>query len=497
MRRPVAAHSDGAPLLDFAFPRSSRRRGKTDRPRPDWLTPAVLVGLVRIADAAVLLAAAAAAGTVVARPPGDALPVVVLLLVVPLAINAFQIAGLYVFDRLAERDYQLTRCALAWTLVVMLLVTLGYATATLDRVPRLAAGAFYLFGLLGLGLVRLAVGFGIGRLRRAGRLVCRLVVVGAGEHGQRLVRHLRQAGEGIRLIGLFDDRRDRVPDYVAGYPVLGTVDDLREFVRRHAIDQVVVALPWGAETRIRGWLEKLAELPVDVRLCPDLPGHFAQERRVSHVAGVPLVHVFDRPLAGWNALAKAIEDRLLAALVILLAGPLMLAVALAVKLTSRGPVFYRQLRYGFNNEPIAVLKFRTMYVEHCDDGVHGGVPQARVDDPRVTPLGRILRRLSLDELPQFFNVLRGEMSIVGPRPHAVAHNELYAELIGGYLARHRVKPGITGWAQVNGLRGEIRSLEALRERVQYDLYYIENWSLLFDLRIIFRTILVGFYAPEG
>ncbi len=483
--------------MDFAFPLSPRRSSGTDRPRPDWLTPAVVVGFVRLADVAVLVLAAVAAAAVAGRPVGDPPSITVLLLAILLALNGFQIAGLYAFDRLAERDYQLTRCALVWTLVAMVLVSLGYLTATLDAVPRLQAGAFHLFGLTGLGAVRLGASFGIRRLRRGGKLVCKVVVVGAGEHGQRLVRHLRQAGEDIRLIGLFDDRRDRVPDYVAGYPVLGTVDDLVDFARKHAIDQVIVALPWGAEKRLRDWCGKLAQLPVDVRLCPDLAGHYAQQRRISHVAGVPLVHVFDRPLAGWNALAKAIEDRLLAALVILVTGPLMAAIALAVKLTSRGPVFYRQLRYGFNNEPIAILKFRTMYVEHCDDGVHGAVPQARLDDPRVTPLGRVLRRFSLDELPQFFNVLRGEMSIVGPRPHAVAHNEFYAELIGGYLARHRVKPGITGWAQINGLRGETRSLEAMRRRVQYDLYYIENWSLTFDLRIIFRTILVGFYAPEG
>jgi len=457
----------------------------------------VIVGLLRLADAATVLAAGGIAHLLVGGAAVDALSVTMLLLAVLLTLNLFQLAGLYNCDRLDARDFQLTRSALAWTLSAMLLVSLGYATATLETVPRAEAGLFYAFGLGGLGAVRLLLGFGIRRLRRAGRLICNLVVVGAGEHGQRLVRHLRRAGEGIRLIGLFDDRRDRVPDYVAGYPVLGTVDDLVAFARRHPIDQVIVALPWGAEARIRDWLEKLAQLPVDVRLCPDLAGHYAQQRGVSHVAGVPLVHVFDRPLAGWNALVKLLEDRLLAALVVVATGPLMLAIALAVKLTSRGPVFYRQLRYGFNNEPIEILKFRTMYVECCDDGVRGEVPQARPADPRVTPLGRILRRFSLDELPQFFNVLRGEMSIVGPRPHAVAHNRLYAELIGGYLARHRVKPGITGWAQVNGLRGEIRSLEMMRRRVEYDLYYIENWSLLFDLRIIFRTILVGFYAPEG
>ncbi len=495
-KRREITRPDGASVLDFAFPPWSRRAAGTARPRPDWLTPAVIIGFVRLADVGVVVAAGLAARAMAGGSGVDGLRAALLALAILLTLNGFQLAGLYAFDRITARDHQLTRAALVWSLVAMALVSLGYATASLGAIPRSEAGTFYLLGLLGLGSVRLAAGFWVTHLKRTGRLVCNLVVVGAGEHGQRLVRHLREAGEGIRLIGLFDDRRDRVPDYVAGYPVLGTVDDLVAFVRRHPVDQVVVALPWGAETRLRGWLEKLAELPVDVRLCPDLAGHYVQQRGVSHVAGVPLVHVFDRPLAGWNALVKLIEDRLLAALAILVTGPLMLAIALAVKATSKGPVFYRQIRYGFANEPIGVLKFRTMYAEHCDDGVHGAVPQVRADDPRITPLGRVLRRFSLDELPQFFNVLRGEMSIVGPRPHAVAHNELYAELLGGYLARHRVRPGITGWAQVNGLRGEIRDLETLRRRVQYDLYYIENWSLLFDLRIIFRTLLVGFYAPE-
>jgi putative colanic acid biosynthesis UDP-glucose lipid carrier transferase len=175
----------------------------------------------------------------------------------------------------------------------------------------------------------------------------------------------------------------------------------------------------------------------------------------------------------------------------------MLAVAVLVRTGSPGPALYRQRRYGFDNRPIEVLKFRTMYVERCDGADTGEVVMARRQDPRVTPIGRLLRRTSLDELPQFLNVLKGEMSIVGPRPHAVAHNERYAGLIDGYLARHRGKPGITGWAQVNGLRGEADTLARMQERVRYDLHYIENWSLLLDLRIILRTLLVGFSHPNA
>jgi len=191
-----------------------------------------------------------------------------------------------------------------------------------------------------------------------------------------------------------------------------------------------------------------------------------------------------------------VEDRVLATLVLALAAPVMLGIALLIRLGSPGPVVYRQRRYGFDNRPIEVLKYRTMFVEQCDDDA-GALVSARRHDPRVTPIGRLLRRTSLDELPQFLNVLRGEMSIVGPRPHAVVHHERYAGLIDGYLARHRVKPGITGWAQVNGLRGEADTLARMQERVRYDLHYIENWSLLLDLRIILRTLLVGFSHPNA
>ena len=268
------------------------------------------------------------------------------------------------------------------------------------------------------------------------------------------------------------------------------------FAGTTAIDQIVITLPQHAATRRLACFEKLRHLPVDVRLSPDLPGLELAGRGMTELAGMPLLRVFDRPLTGWSAFAKGVEDRVLATLVLALAAPVMLGIALLIRLGSPGPVVYRQRRYGFDNRPIEVLKYRTMFVEQCDDDA-GALVSARRHDPRVTPIGRLLRRTSLDELPQFLNVLRGEMSIVGPRPHAVAHHERYAGLIDGYLARHRVKPGITGWAQVNGLRGEADTLARMQERVRYDLHYIENWSLLLDLRIILRTLLVGFSHPNA
>jgi Undecaprenyl-phosphate glucose phosphotransferase len=236
-------------------------------------------------------------------------------------------------------------------------------------------------------------------------------------------------------------------------------------------------------------------LVMNIRLCPDMIAFHLPHRQLSHVAGVPMLNVFDKPLSGWGLILKSLEDRALAAFILFLISPLLALIALAIKVDSRGPILFRQKRYGFNNEVIEVLKFRSMYTDRKDTDT--AVVQATKRDPRVTTVGRILRRTSLDELPQFVNVLMGTMSIVGPRPHAVSHNEQYAVVIDEYLARHRVKPGITGWAQVNGLRGETETLEKMEQRVRYDLYYIENWSLLFDIRIILRTLFVGFSHPNA
>ena len=297
------------------------------------------------------------------------------------------------------------------------------------------------------------------------------------------------------VVGVFDDRRSRVPAAVEGCPVLGTLEDLAEFVRAEHVDQIVITLPQHAASRRLVCFEKLRHLPVDVRLSPDLPGLELEGHGMTEVAGVPLLRVFDRPLTGWSRVAKGIEDRVIASLVIMLTAPVLLTVAVLVRISSPGPILFRQRRYGFDNEAIEVWKFRTMYVQdEAEAAVDSGT---RRGDPRVTPIGRILRRTSLDELPQFFNVLLGQMSIVGPRPHAVAHNDRFASLIDGYLSRHRVKPGITGWAQIHGLRGEAETLARMQERVRYDLHYIENWSLLLDLRIILRTMLVGFSHPNA
>lgn len=473
--------------------------------RDDRVSPAILLGLVRLADAALI----AAAGLLAWRLGGDAPAgslAPALALAALLALNMFQGTGAYTLDGLRHSAEQVARLVPAWAAALLFVAGLAASAGDLDAaaLPRRFLALWFAAGLGLLLASRVLLQALVRRLDRAGRLARHVVVVGASEHGQRLVERLRRAGRGVRLIGLFDDRRSRVPHYVGGYPVLGGIDELLAFARQHPIDQVVVALPWEAESRLLECLRRLRPLPVDVRLCPDLIGFHLAHRGVTHLAGVPLLNVFDRPLPGWAYLAKAVEDRVAAALILVLVAPVMLSVAVAVRLTSAGPAFFRQKRYGLNNELIEVFKFRTMYAERGVRGPGGDTDaagaafrQATRDDSRVTPLGRLLRRTSLDELPQFINVLRGEMSIVGPRPHAVAHHERFAPLIDAYLARHRVKPGITGWAQVHGFRGETDTLDKMEHRLEYDLYYIENWSLSLDLRIILRTLFVGFSHPNA
>jgi Undecaprenyl-phosphate glucose phosphotransferase len=323
---------------------------------------------------------------------------------------------------------------------------------------------------------------------REGRLARRTVVVGGGEQGEALVRQFKdQLDSDIRIVGLFDDRNDdRSPS--GEQRKLGTVDDLVEFGRRTRLDLVIFSLPISAEARLLQMLKKLWVLPVDIRLAAHINKLKFRPRSYSYLGNVPVLDVFDRPIADWDVVMKWLFDKIVGGVALLLVAPLMAIIALAIKLDSRGPVLFKQKRYGFNNELIEVYKFRSMYADKTDATASKLVTR---NDPRVTPLGRFLRKASLDELPQLFNVVfKGNLSLVGPRPHAVnaqAEERLYDEAVDGYFARHRVKPGITGWAQINGWRGETDTSEKIQNRVEHDLYYIENWSLLFDLYIVART----------
>jgi Undecaprenyl-phosphate glucose phosphotransferase len=245
-----------------------------------------------------------------------------------------------------------------------------------------------------------------------------------------------------------------------------------------------------APTTLDALVQRLGMLPVTVRLCPSTPGG----GNLTLVAGTPMYSVLNRPLSGWDRVVKRSEDVILSSLLLIFLLPLMLVVAAAIRLDSPGPVLFRQSRFGFRNNLIRIYKFRSMHLACCHDPA---APQAVRGDPRVTRVGRFIRATSLDELPQLLNVLRGDMSLVGPRPHPVALNERFATIIDNYMARHRVRPGITGWAQVNGLRGETDTIEKMRLRVEHDLYYIENWSLAFDIRILLATLIKGLVGKNA
>lgn len=405
--------------------------------------------------------------------------------------------GLYRLQGFAAGQLKLGKLAASWSIVVLGLIVLGFALKVSSDVSRVWIGLWFTAALAGMTGVRGGLCLRARRWVAEGRLARYLAIVGGGEHGERLVAALRRAGdEGINVIGVFDDRGDRVGPQIAGVPLLGTVDDLVTYARYNRVDQIVVALPWSAETRVLQILRKLRSLPVDIRLAPDLVGFRLLHASYSHLGGVPLLDVFHKPLTDWKLIVKEIEDRVLAALLLLFLAPLFLVVAVAIKLDSKGPVFFRQKRYGFNNHLIGVYKFRSMYHELSDPAAERLVTR---DDPRVTRVGAFLRKTSIDELPQLINVLLGEMSIVGPRPHALsakAADRLYEEVVAEYAARHRVKPGITGWAQVMGWRGETDTVEKIQKRVEHDLYYIENWSLAFDIKILVLT-LFAVLKPEN
>lgn len=335
----------------------------------------------------------------------------------------------------------------------------------------------------------------IKRIEKNGVVRAKLVLLGGGVEAKQFLRRFdRKSPLFVELLGVFDiDGGDS--QEIEGRPVLGSANDLLNFVRTQTVDGVVIALPSHEDDSTRDIIEKIKELPVSVYISADFIGFDLNYKPPAGPASaLPMFEVVSRPIAGWGSAVKAIEDYILASIALLILSPVFAIIAIAVKLDSPGPVFFMQKRLGFNNQPFEIFKFRSMYHREVPEAV---VRQARKGDPRVTRVGRILRTTSLDELPQLLNVLNGTMSLVGPRPHALSHNEEYGKLIRGYFARHRVKPGITGWAQVKGLRGETEDLELMKARIEADVYYAENWSLALDLRILVTTAFVVLFQKAA
>lgn len=396
-------------------------------------------------------------------------------------------AGDFVFMRFLRAERMLVACALAFAL---LLVT-AFALKITSYYSRVWVVSWFVGSAGLLSLIRLVFGQWIRHMAQSGSFANRTVIVGVGAQGQRLAAYLQQKADvRIRVLGFIDDQATPEDAAKNSGDILGNMDDLIQLVRQNEVDQVLIALPWEEEDRVQNLVHHLAMTPVRIRLAPDLAAYQFLDRRYARVARLPMLDILSRPLSGWSHVYKNAEDRVLAVVFLTIFALPMALIALAIKLDSSGPVLFRQKRQGFNDNPIEVWKFRSMQDHQADVN---GLVQATKEDPRVTRVGRFLRRTSLDELPQLFNVLRGEMSIVGPRPHeptTKAKGHLFEEIVDQYAARHRVKPGITGWAQVNGWRGETDTLDKIQKRVEHDLYYIDNWSIWLDLMILGKTLVV-------
>lgn len=419
-------------------------------------------------------------------PPSMAYSTVLLIGGLLVAV-VFPLVGVYDSWRARGLFAPALRVVGAWLLVLLALFALLVFMKASEIYSRLWLVSWAILTAMLLSGLRLIVYFLLRLMRKRGLNRRRAVVVGCGPLARDLIRRAREeTWAGFDVTAVFDaGGSDRaLPD-----EPLRPLETLFDYVSAHDIDEVWIAVPLEQTRRLRDVLESLRFSTANVRFVPDLFGLFLINHGVSQILDMPMFDLTASPMTGVNRLVKGLEDRLLSLLILIVISPLLLALAIGVKLGSPGPVFFRQKRLGWDGKTFEIYKFRSMQV-HAESA--GQVVQAKRDDPRLTRIGAWMRRTSLDELPQFINVLQGRMSIVGPRPHAIAHNEAYKDQVGGYMLRHKVKPGITGWAQINGWRGETDTLEKMQRRVEHDLYYIEHWSLAFDLKIIFLTIFKGF-----
>ncbi|HWJ87519.1 MAG TPA: undecaprenyl-phosphate glucose phosphotransferase [Pelagibacterium sp.] len=458
-------------------------------PAEPGLSHKIVGGFAQLAEAALLFALGMAIYAAYLDGANPVIYVSLSLGIVIAANVAFNIARTHRLSAYRSGIRQLFTVLIGWVSVFLLVIAGLFAFKAGEQVSRFWLGSWMLSGAVLLVIYRLLLRALVLDWSAKGRLRRRTVIVGGGPDAEALIAAIeKQATSDVELIGLFDDRDSaRSPDVVAGLKKLGRVADLVEFARRARIDLVIVSMPLSAEARVLEMLRQLWVLPVDIRLSAHMSKLRFTDKTYSYLGELPVFDIADRPISDWNLVFKWIFDKTIALLALIALSPIMLATAIAVKLTSKGPILFRQRRHGFNNELIEVYKFRSMYTEASDTGASKLVTR---DDPRVTPVGRFIRKTSIDELPQLFNVLKGQLSIVGPRPHALsakAANKLYHDAVDGYFARHKVKPGITGWAQIHGWRGETDTIEKLMARVDHDLYYIENWSILLDLYILLMT----------
>ncbi|KIH85883.1 undecaprenyl-phosphate glucose phosphotransferase [Pseudomonas batumici] len=414
-----------------------------------------------------------------------------------ISVLIFQALGVYA-ETLFSNLLRLRLTLFAWSSAFCLLLFMHHGLQLFSLLTNRELLVWFLASPVLFGIERLILLTLFRQLMQRGIFLQHAVILGATENGQRLAEYLTQ-NQDIRsgVIGFIDDRIGRLPKTLGNLPLLGNSSDLERLIREEKVTQVLVALPWSAENRMDCIIRELRRLPVNVLLVPDMVAFRHAHNRITEVANLPMFNASEVPLRGWSPMFKRLEDMVLSSTALILLSPLMLLVALAIKLDSPGPVLFRQKRYGYNNRLIEVFKFRSMH-QHQSDAT--AEKQTTRGDPRITRVGRLIRKTSLDELPQLFNVFIGSMSMVGPRPHATATKVagiLFEEAVKEYTSRHRVKPGITGLAQINGYRGETDTLEKIEKRVEFDLEYIENWSIWFDLYILFRTVPAVFMTREA
>ena len=389
--------------------------------------------------------------------------------------------GYYDFEAIRSSSRAMRAVVARWALIVLGLIAFGFALKMSEQFSRTwlfawtCVVAVYLVGarVVAAAVLRRAV-------RDGGVFARRIAIVGGTEAGRRFAEHAADPEKAISIVGIYAAGPDAVEP---GVRITGDLRDLELAARSGQIDDIIIALPRSSKQTMTALINRLSLLPVSLAICPNVHWLDHHGGDVVRIGGAPLLTLYRRPLEGWGGVLKTIEDYAIGIPAFILLSPLMLAIAIAIKLEGNGPILFTQQRHGFNHKVFRIYKFRTMTV--AEDGDE--IVQARRHDPRVTKLGAFLRRYSLDELPQILNVLKGDMSLVGPRPHALAHNHQYAQTVQNYSGRHKMKPGMTGWAQVNGWRGETSEREHMAERVRFDLEYIDNWSLWFDFKIMVLT----------
>ncbi|MDD1621256.1 MAG: undecaprenyl-phosphate glucose phosphotransferase [Methylococcaceae bacterium] len=454
-----------------------------------------LQGITRAVDSVLIFTALVVSLRIYETPLGPEYTLLCLISIILFSIFA-ENQEIYHGWRGAPMFDEAVRILMSWLATFVLIVSGLYISQSTFEYSKLVIELWLPLAPLAIILLHTTRRGILSFLRSHGLNTRSYAILGANSLGQRLKIALSEMPWlGYRFAGFYDDRIERKEERIddRAQPIVGNFKDLLSQAQSGEIDHIYITLPLRAEKRINQLIQELADSTVSVNIVPDFFTFNLIQSKWSNVQGIPVVSVFDTPFTALDGMAKRIEDLVLCAIILPIIAIPMLIIAIAIKLTSPGPVIFKQQRYGIKGEPIEVWKFRSMTV--CENG--DTIKQATANDSRVTPLGAFLRRTSLDELPQFLNVLRGTMSVVGPRPHAVAHNEYYRKQIQGYMLRHKVKPGITGQAQINGCRGETDTIDKMQARIHHDLEYLRQWSLWLDLKIVFMTIIKGFVSKQA